>query len=134
MPPNVSAQLWQWMQSQKPPGMAQGGQVQTVAEPIVGMGAYSGRPQFTLGEPNALTGGAPTRETLTVTPNEASAPMPFQSASQMMFGSGGSGGMGGPPVEPQPEFNPLADPKVLRALAASINRRMRPVMLAGGGV
>ena len=136
MPPNVSAQLWQWMQSQKAPGMAQGGQVQTVAEPIVGMGAYSGRPQFTLGEPNALTGGAPTRETLTVTPNEASAPMPIQSASQMMFGSGaGMGaGMGGPPMEPQPEFNPLADPKVLRALAASINRRMRPVMLAGGGV
>lgn len=131
-PTAIPPELWAWLQANKPPGMAQGGQVQTVAEPIVGMGAYSGRPQFTLGEPNALTGGAPTRETLTVTPNEASAPMPSRPASEMMFGSGA--GMGAPPVEPQPEFNPLADPKVLRALAASINRRMRPVMLAGGGV
>ena len=60
-------------------------------EPMVGIGMESLQPRFTVGEPNMLTGGAPTREilsggngTMNVTPLEQSIPMPtFPSPMQM---------------------------------------------------
>lgn len=62
---------------------AGGGQMVT-DEPMVGIGMHSRLPRFTVGEPNALTGGQPTQEilsggngTMNVTPMEPSVPMPM---------------------------------------------------------
>ena len=56
-----------------------GGGSMMVDEPITAYGEYSGEPRFTMGEPNALTGGAPTREVMNVTPLEPSSPMDMPS-------------------------------------------------------
>lgn len=61
-----------------PPPMAQGGKIVTGNEPMVVQGAWSGNPYATIGEPNALTGGQPTKEILDVKPMEPSVPMPVQ--------------------------------------------------------
>ena len=42
------------------------------------MGDWSGNPYARIGEPNALTGGQPTREVMNVTPMEPSVPMQQQ--------------------------------------------------------
>ena len=95
-------------------GMAQGGQVM-VDEPIVGMGMNSGQPQFTLGEPNALTGGQPTREVMNVTPLEPSVPLP-------MDGGMGAPGMGAG-MGAQPSMTPTAFAQLMELLLPNLQMK-----------
>lgn len=59
----------------RPRRMAGGGNIVTGNEPMVVMGQQTGNAYATIGEPNALTGGHPTREVLNVTPLEPSVPV-----------------------------------------------------------
>jgi len=57
------------------PMYANGGNMLTGSEPLDVIGQYSGQRVATIGEPNALNGGLPTREVLNITPLEPSVPM-----------------------------------------------------------
>lgn len=82
-----------------PPGMAQGGNIVTGNEPMTVVGQQTGNAYATIGEPNALTGGAPTKEVLNVTPMEPSVPMapappqtPFSTLLEQLFPMRARGG------------------------------------------